>query len=965
MTRAEPIGTGSPSRGNNAAHQPDDTGEFQIGQLHPGSVLGGRFEILQILGQGAMGAVYKARDKELDRFVALKVIRPELANRREILDRFKQELILARQITHRSVVRIFDVGVADGTRFITMEFVDGRDLQSLMASGVKKSLEEKVNIIQQVCEALDAAHAEGVVHRDLKPQNIMVNDSGRAVVMDFGIARSMEQAGATSTGAIIGTPAYMSPEQAKGEKADTRSDLFSLGVIFYELVTNKKPYVSDTVVGLLLKRIQERPVPPIQCGTGIPRTLNDIILQCMAIEPAERYQTAKEVLRDLQSWQTPNIADETVFATSVVDMPAAAPKRTERRWNWKSTAAGAAALALMAAGGYFVRDRLRPAPAAPLAPVTVMIAEFANQTGDPVFDGTLEPVFKLALEGAGFINAYDRTQLRSLGAKLDHPGDKLDEQTARRIAVNQGLGVVVSGTLDRRGNGYTLTVKASQAVTGNAVTTTSANASRKDQVLAAATEAAASIRQAVGDATASESAQRFAMETLSATSLEAVHEYSQAMEAVSNGKYNQALGAFTKAAELDPNFGIAYTGMSVASRTLGRYEDAEKYVQLALRHVDRMTERERYRTRGHYYLLKGNHQKCVEEYSALIGRYPADITALNNLALCSSHLRDMKRAVAEMRKAVGLLPKRLIYRVNLSLYSSYGGDFETGDKEAVAAQQISASLPQVFIALAFAQLGKGQAPRAAETYKLLEKTGAAGASFAASGLADLAFYEGRFSDAVRLLEEGAQTDLADKEPERAAGKFAALADVQLARGQNGAAAGAAEKALANSKAVKVQFLAARVLAATGDAAKARTLTAGLAAEQQGEPQAYAKLLEGDAALRAGDPRKAVQLMTEANRLADTWIGHFDLGRAYLEAGAFAESDSEFDRCIRRRGEALALFLDEIPTYGYFPPVYYYLGRVREGLKSSGFADSYRTYLNIRGSANEDPRLPEVRRRAGG
>ena len=201
--------------------------------LEEGSVLADRYEILKLLGQGGMGAVYKARDRELDRLVALKVIRPEFAGHASILQRFKQELLLARKITHRNIIRIYDLGVADGLRFITMEFVEGQDLSSLLEERHKFTPDETVTILRQVCAALEAAHAEGVVHRDLKPQNIMIGEGGRVCVMDFGLARSMEATGLTQAGAVMGTPAYMSPEQAKGMPADERSDLFSLGIIAY------------------------------------------------------------------------------------------------------------------------------------------------------------------------------------------------------------------------------------------------------------------------------------------------------------------------------------------------------------------------------------------------------------------------------------------------------------------------------------------------------------------------------------------------------------------------------------------------------------------------------------------------------------------------------------------------------------------------------------------------------------
>src|SRR5579863_1721542 len=269
--------------------------------LNPGSVLGGRYEILQMLGEGGMGAVYKARDRELDRYVALKIIRPELANQPEVLRRFKQELILARKVTHKNVIRIFDLGEADGIKFISMDFIEGQDLRSLLNQKGKLSPEEATAIMLQVCQALDAAHAEGVVHRDLKPQNIMIDAQGRTTVMDFGIARSMELTGMTQTGALIGTPEYMSPEQAKGQEVDARSDLFTLGIIFYELLTGKTPYVSDTVVATLLKRTQERARPPSQLEPTLPRYLNDLVVHCLEIDPRDRYQTASEVLADLEA----------------------------------------------------------------------------------------------------------------------------------------------------------------------------------------------------------------------------------------------------------------------------------------------------------------------------------------------------------------------------------------------------------------------------------------------------------------------------------------------------------------------------------------------------------------------------------------------------------------------------------------------------------------------------------------
>src|SRR5581483_5650746 len=310
--------------------------------LAEGSILAERYEILKLLGQGGMGAVYKAKDRELDRMVALKVIRPELAGHASILQRFKQELLLARKITHRNIIRIYDLGVAEGLRFITMEFVEGQDLSSLLEERHKYSPEEAVNILRQVCAALEAAHNEGVVHRDLKPQNIMIGTGGRVCVMDFGLARSMEGHGMTQAGAVMGTPAYMSPEQAKGMPVDQRSDLYTLGIIAYVLLTGEIPFKADSALASMLLRTQGPPKPAIQLDASIPQALSDILQKSMAVDPKDRYQSAAEFAKDLEDWQEGTLA-KAIVTPRVVMMSESHAKK------WIGIAV-ACALVLAAAG---------------------------------------------------------------------------------------------------------------------------------------------------------------------------------------------------------------------------------------------------------------------------------------------------------------------------------------------------------------------------------------------------------------------------------------------------------------------------------------------------------------------------------------------------------------------------------------------------------------------------------------
>jgi tetratricopeptide (TPR) repeat protein len=915
-----------------------------------GSVVADRYQVLSLLGEGGMGAVYKTHDRELDRVVALKVIRPELASSTDISQRFKQEIILAREVTHRNIVRIYDLGKSEETKFVTMEFVEGETLAQVLKRRGKLPVDEAVAIMRQVCDGLAAAHGSHIVHRDLKPANIMCAPEGRIIIMDFGLARDAAAGGFTQTGVVLGTVDYMSPEQAHGQTVDARSDLFAVGLIFYELLTGKRPFSADSAVATLLKRSQERAKPPSTLEPTLPQAVDDIVMRCLEADPAKRYQAATEILADLEARQ----GGARVSARTI-------SLRSRARFRWWYAAVPALVAAVVLAALIVPRLWLKPAAQHPV--ISVLVADFKNRTGEQVFDGTLEQMVNVALEGASFVNAFKRGTARNLARQLQTPSDKLDEQSARLVAISHGISAIVTGEIGRRGGDYSISVGALDPVSGHVLASAAVAAASKDEVLSAVPKLVAPIRKALGDTTP-ESVQIERAGVFTAASLETVQQYSLGMEQQSAGKTDEALRSFSNAVRLDPNFARAYSGMAAAYQNVGRLEDAEKYAKLALAHVDRLTERERYRIRGAYYVIDGNWQKCVEEYSEVVSRYPADNIGPNNLALCYSQLRQLARAIEVAQKAVQNDPKAAGWRVNLSLFSCYAGDFLGCEGEAREAQRLNPNFDYSYLALAFAQLGQGQLSPAAETYHKLEKVTTWGASRAAEGLADLALYEGRFVDATRILEQGAAANQNAKNLDEMADKLATLAYIELRMQHKQQAIATAEKALGSGRSTKIRFLAAQIFVDAGEAAKARESAAELASGLSAEPQALAKIIEGESALKGGDAPQAIKALTEANNLLDTWVGRFELGRAYLEAGAFAEADSEFDRCIARRGEALALFLDEAPTYGYFPLVYYYQGRVREGLKSPGFAESYHTYLSIRGQAGEDPLLPEVRRRAG-
>ena len=544
----------------------------------------------------------------------------------------------------------------------------------------------------------------------------------------------------------------------------------------------------------------------------------------------------------------------------------------------------------------------------------------------------------MALEGASFVNAYSRGDARKLAAKLPHPTDKLDEQSARLVAVNQDVNAVITGEINLRGDEYDISAMALDAVSGKVLAKSEVSVANKQDIVSSIPKLVAPIRKALGDSTPASKQFAEVSGGFTAASLEAVHEDAQGVDEQFAGKFQDAFDSFQKASQLDPKFARPYTGMAAMAQNLGRPGDAVKYMKLAMEHVDSMTERERYRNRALYYLITGDWQNCAQEYTQLVTHYPADRVGQYNLATCYMQLRNVPKALEAAQHAVAIVPKGVGPRLNLSFISSFDGDFAAGEKEARAGLTLNPSSVQGYLVLAEAQVGEGQIDNATESYRQLAGLGPAAASMANAGLADLAAYQGKYAEAASILTNGAAADVAAKNTDDAARKYAALGNIEELQGKHAAALSDIGKALTYSQSTQIEFLAGSTYVDAGEMVKAQKLAASLSSALTSESQAYGKIVSGMIALKRKDSNEAIRQITAANNLLDTWIGRFDLGRAYLEAGAFTEADSEFDQCMKRRGEAIELFMDNVPTYAYFPPVYYYEGRVREGMKSEGFAD---------------------------
>ncbi|MFL6450001.1 MAG: protein kinase domain-containing protein [Bryobacteraceae bacterium] len=924
--------------------------------LAPGTILAGRYQILSNLGQGGMGTVYKAHDIEVDRLVAIKIIRPDLASDASILQRFKQEVILSRQVTHRNVVRIYDLGVAGDLKFISMEFIEGRELTSLIDESGKLPQKHAAEIMLQVCRGLEAAHAAGVIHRDLKPQNIMMDTQGRVAVMDFGIAYSigaleptgtptagaLEDRSSTQFGSLLGTPRYMSPEQAKGDTVDARSDIFTVGIIFYELLTGIVPFSAKTRKETVRKRLEDTPRQPIELDPRIGKTLNQIVLKCLEKDREKRYQSVADIIRGLEVYLGIRSKHDPAHLRRV-----------------RLLAAGLAVL-LVAAAGFITWDQIRRKANKPHELVKVLLSEFDNRTGQPIFSKTLEPIMRDALERASFITVYNPLAAKKLASELRPGATRLDTSLARLVALREGLGIIISGVIEKHGGGFKLSASEMNPSDGKTLLSRAVDVASSSDIPQGIEKLAARIRRSLGDV--SGTPKNLAAETFTSASLNAAQKYSEAQDMQWQGKWDDSISAYRKAIEFDPNFSRAYAGLAATLANQGQTQEALKYYRLALAHIGRMSDRETYRTRGGYYLLTRDYVKAAEQFGLLVSQYPADTSGISNLALAYFYARNMTAALTQAKRALEIYPENLLYRDNYALYALYSGDYNLAIGQFRLILQKNPGFQLADLGLGMAYLANGQSHEAEQIYNKVANLSRWGASQAALARADLYAYQGDLRLAEDALEKGFGQDMAAGDKAAAAVKLATLAGVQIERKQRAAAIASATKAASLSDDESVLYPAARVYIEARDKNQAFKLAGKLENHFEPDSRALGKLIEGEIALASGRPPDAVNLFQEGQKLADTWLGRFDLGLAYLAAERYPDAENEFDVCIKRRGEATAVYLNDEPTLRYIPPVYYYEGRAREGLQSATASEFYRTFVTMKLANPVDPLVLDAKRR---
>ena len=623
-----------------------------------------------------MGVVYRAEDTRLGRQVAVKFLPADLAASPEALERFQREARVASSLNHPHICTIHDVGAHDGQHFIVMELLDGQTLKDEIAQGPMR-FERVLDLGLEIADALEAAHVSEVVHRDIKPANIFVTRRGQAKVLDFGLAKlaasdhgragsaksdaELTREHVTTAGTTLGTIAYMSPEQARGGEIDGRSDLFSFGVVLYEMATGALPFSGRNSVAVFEELLTKEPPPPSSVRHGLPAEFDHLVAKALEKDRDVRYQTAADLRSDLKRLKR---SSGQLNATTAVLAPPAnaiAGHRSRRLAAWT------AGLAAAAIGGLFVYSNWNRTRAFSERD-SVVLADFVNNTGEPVFDDTLKEALEVQLRQSPFLSVLpeQRVQgtLRLMGRQ---PEERMTPAIARDLCERTASKAMIAGAITQLGQSYVISLDASNCRTGDTIEKRQVQASGKDDVLKAVGRAADELRRGLGETLASIEKYDAPIQGATTASLDALKAYSLGMATRRRQGDGASLPFFTKAIELDPDFALAHARISTVYDNLGEQAPAREHVAKAYALKDRVSEPERlYISARYYQIVEGNTQKTIDTYEIWTQTYPKDFVPHSNLANMYSKRNENEKAVEEYRTAIALAPDEPLPYNNLS-----------------------------------------------------------------------------------------------------------------------------------------------------------------------------------------------------------------------------------------------------------------------------------------------------------